>query len=499
MKSRLCMIAACCLFPLFLQATTKTNKTTFIPRPQSSDITLSMLRWHSHTNDEKKNFGGRLSLAPFYSHSVNGSDLGKYFMFDGKNTLKIAAADADVHPYNFNLRSTYNGTISFSPKQEVFGVPVNYFQHIKLLDGLYWSVRASVVHVANDPGLKETISANGTADYNGPFTFKNALAGHMLTSDWSEPFKYGKINGKQEKTGISDIDVKLGYTVLNDAGSKIALNVGVTLPTSNKPEAVYVFEPLLGNGKHWALGAGLDTTFSLWRSDNVDYRYLYVVVAGDYRYLFENTQMRTLELKGKNWGRFIRMRQENPSSAGNLLGNSLPGINALTRSVKVTPGSQFDAEVALCLRVNRNWHVGLGYNIWARGEESVKLKNSWDAAGKFGLISSNNLYAQAGTVTAPAAAQPNPAYLTTGPIGTGISSNTTIKATAAGNGNFIQASDIDTAPHPFALTHKIFGNVDYTFTGDIKLVVGAWGSYEFASENTALEQWAVGLKAGTSF
>lgn len=491
MRSQLYIVSICCLFPLFMQAATKTNKTTFIPRPKSSDITFNMLRWHSHTNDEKTTFGGRLQMAPFYSHSVNGSDLGKYFMFSGKNVLKIAAADADVHPYNFNLRSTYSGTVSLSPKQEVFGTQINYFQHIKLLNGLYWSVSAPVVHVINDPGLKETISANGNADYNGPFTFKNALAGHMLTSDWSEPFKYGKINGKQEKTGISDIDIKLGYTVLNDAGSKIALTVGATLPTSNKPTATYMFEPSLGNGNHLALGAGLDSTFRLWRSDTVDHRYLYVIIAGDYRYLFENSQMRTLELKGKSWGRYIRMRQENPYVVDTLLGNSLPGVNVLTRSVKVTPGSQLDAEAALCLRINRHWHVGLGYNLWVRGEESVTLKNSWDAAGKFGLISSNAPHHVVAANT--------PAYLELGAKADKISSNTTIKATSVGNGTFIQASDIDLVPHPFSLTHKVFGNADYTFNGDHKVVVGAFGFYEFASENSALEQWSVGLKVGTSF
>ncbi len=453
---------------------------------------MRMLRWHSHTDDEKMTFGARVQASPFYSHSENGSDLGKYFMFGGKNTLKVhaTAADADVHPFNFNLRSAYNGSISFNPKQEAYGVHLDYFQHIHWIHGLYWSASMPVVHISHDPGLRETIAANGAAHY-GPMSVKEALAGHMLTSDWSEPFKYGKIAGKQEKTGIADIDVKLGYTLLNNPGSKIALTIGATLPTSNKPEAFYAFEPLLGNGKHWALGAGLDSTFKLWKSDTKRDRYLYVIVSGDYRYLFENTQMRTLELKGKSWGRYIRMRQENPLTPGILLLNSVPGVNALTRSVKVTPGSQLDAEVALCFSVNRHWHVGLGYNLWARGEEEVKLRNTWDSAGKFGLISNNGPFV--------GAAAPVPAYIETGAPNPGISSNTTIKATAAGNGTFIQASDIDTAPHSFALTHKIFANADYTFDGPSRAVVGLWGSYEFASENTALEQWALGLRVGTSF
>jgi len=494
MKYGLPIVLTFSLFPLFLNATIKTNKTTFIPRPKSSDITLSMLRWHSHTNDEKKTFGGRLQLAPFYSHSTNSPELGKYFMFEGKNTLAISAVNADVHPYNFNL-GDYIGTISLRPKQEVYGARIDYFQHINWLDGLYWSVSAPVIRVSNDPGLRESITANGalSATYYGPLTVTNALAGHMVTSDWSEPFRYGKIDGKQTKTGVSDIDVKLGYTLLNNIGSKIALTFGATLPTSNKPQAVYMFEPLLGNGGHWALGAGLDSTFRLCKSKEESKRYLYIVIAGDFRYLFENNQMRTLELKGKSWGRYIRMRQENPQAPGILLGNSLPGVNVMTQSVKVTPGSQLDAQIALCFSVNNNWHLGLGYNAWMRSEEKVNLKNPWGSKGNFGLICFPDPY-----VAASGAPSYTPAYIATGALNAGISSNSTIGVYASGNGILIQPGDIDTAPHPFALTHKIFGLVDYTFD-DKDCVIGAFASYEFAAENTALEQWDVGVKLGTSF
>lgn len=489
MKYCLRLITTVTLFPLLLQATT--NKTTFIPRPKSSDITLSMLRWHSHTDDERKNFGIRLRLTPFYTHSTNGSELGKYFMFGGKNTLTVAMENADIHPYNFNLATNFEGKISLRPKQEVYGTRIDYFQHIPWLHGLYVSANAPILHVCNDPGLHETISSYGElpVTYYGPRTVTKALAGHYLTSDWAEPFKYGKINGKQVKAGISDIDAKLGYTILNKPISKVALTLGVTFPTSNKPEAVYVFEPLLGNGSHWALGVGLDSSFRLWESKKTSNRHLSIIIAGDYRYLLQNTHMRTLELKGKNWGRYTRMRQGNPNNnSATLLGNSPPGVNPMTRAVNVTPGSHVDAEVALCLEINHHWHIGAGYNIWLRNKETVHLKKPWGSAGTFGLASLPDGYVYPNGIT--------PAYLQAGPPTTEVSSKSTIGTYAEADGIFIKPHDIDTAPHPCALSHKLFCNADFTFHKNC--MVGAFGAYEFASNNTVFDQWNIGLKIGAS-
>jgi hypothetical protein len=265
--------------------------------------------------------------------------------------------------------------------------------------------------------------------------------------------------------------------------------------------------------------------------------------------MFDNNQMRTLELKGKNWGRFIRMRQADPrdTTGDRLLANSLPGINALTRNCKVTPGSQVDGLVSLCYKHSKNVHFALGYNIWARESEKVSLKDSWTAPGQFGLISANDAYKEEGTVTkvtgsdGSAEVTPYPALISqdkfppasgasTNPWtitrvnapssgiaasmlpkvvlpeskATGISSTTTIDKYSAGDGatgTYIQASDVDTAAHASVMTHKFFAGLD--FTGDPEKsypwVLGVWGSYEFAQTNTGLDEWQIWAKIGMAF
>ena len=151
-----------------------------------------------------------------------------------------------------------------------------------------------------------------------------------------------------------------------------------------------------------------------------------------------------------------------------------------------------------------NFHSNYFYNpdtqehkyfiLWAKDSEDVKLKEAWDAPGKFGLISSDAPFARV-IYTQGATTYPQFNMVLPGPKDTHISSATTIKATAAGDGKYIEESDVDLSGHPAAMSHKIFGNVAYNFNfKDQPMFVGLGGSYEFADSNTALEQWAVWLK-----
>ena len=299
---------------------------------------------------------------------------------------------------------------------------------------------------------------------------------------------------KKSKTGLADIDAKLGYKVFDKNKFKFSANLALTIPTGNKAEAVYFFEPIVGNNRHWAFGAGLDSIFKIWENNDGKKNFSLVVCA-DYRYLFENKQVRTLELKNKKWARYIRMRQQDPNAVANVLGNSVPGINVMTRGVKVEPGSQLDLLASLQFKC-KDWHFELGYNLWAKESEDLSLNSPWTEPGVFGLISSNAAYEPLVNVQGvhPGALQ-FPELIYPEPAATGISSATTINAFAAGDGIFIQENDVDLSGHPSALSHKIFGNValDFTFKKQ-PMFVGLGASYEFADDNTELEQWALWLK-----
>ena len=90
---------------------------------------------------------------------TNGSDLAEYFMYGGKTFLNVnaTAGSVEVHPYNFNRTSGYDGTFSFNPKQQAYWSRFDYHKKLDdLIDGLYFSVGTAMAHIENDPGLKET-------------------------------------------------------------------------------------------------------------------------------------------------------------------------------------------------------------------------------------------------------------------------------------------------------------------------------------------------------
>ncbi|MCK4517458.1 hypothetical protein KAT92_01685, partial [Candidatus Babeliales bacterium] len=62
------------------------------------------------------------------------------------------------------------------------------------------------------------------------------------------------------------------------------------------------------------------------------------------------------------------------------------------------------------------------------------------------------------------------------------------------------AYDLGSITHPSVLTHKIFGGVGHAFNSwEYPLMLGVGGSWEFESDNDALEQWSLWAKLGLTF
>src|SRR5207245_828483 len=75
---------------------------------------------------------------------------------------------------------------------------------------------------------------------------------------------FGKIkNGTQKLAGLADIKVKLGYNPIDTCSVHAEIYPSLIIPTGYKPRAEFVFEPMIGNGQHFAFGCGgnLDVKF----------------------------------------------------------------------------------------------------------------------------------------------------------------------------------------------------------------------------------------------
>lgn len=403
MKNLMKRVLALSLAAVSSMAMADTNNRTYLAaRPHLANMPLAAATFYSCANQDNPGFGGAFQATAFFEQSTERDKAGRYFSFtENKNSFKIqgnlnaAAADADALPGNFGLDTAYNGVITYRPQRTSYGLHLNYQQDLNnLCEKLYFSVAAPVVAVEQTMGLKEDRTA-GTA------SFKDNMAGGRLSSDFSENIRYARINGQHRVTGLADVEAGLGYRFFQNDRFRVQGEVNVTVPTGTNVTGERMFEAVVGNGGHWGLGAGLSGRANVWQNrDNDDNRLSFWLMA-DAKYLFENTEVRTVGFKDKDkaGAQFARMRQQDPARAGFVLQNSLPGVNAMTRALKVTPG--FQAEGMLWADYTWNaWKLGAGYNIFGRQAESVSLKRAWDEQGTYGMTAELTPVTVVGAVTA---------------------------------------------------------------------------------------------------
>lgn len=550
------------------------NRTYLAARPHLANMPVAMGTFFSHANQDNPGFGGAFQATAFFEQSTDRAKAGKYFSFTDKNSFKIqagapavalnqAAADADALPGNFALDTAYNGVITYSPQRTSYGVHLNYQQDLtNLCENLYFTVAAPVVAIEHTMGLKEDRTA-------GALSFKDNMAGGRLTSDFSERMRYALIGNRQRVVGVADVEAALGYRFFQNDRFRVQGKVTATVPTGGDVTGQRMFEAVVGNGGHWGLGLGLAGRANVWQhADNEDQRFS-VWLSADAKYLFQDTETRTVGFKDKDkaGAQFARMRQQDttgvntlPGVASVVLANSVPGVNAMTRALKVTPG--FQAEGMLYADYTWNaWKIGAGYNIFGRQAESVSLKNAWDAQGTYGLTAElitlgnhggpvqganfipttainaapngvvvNGTDGAAGAIQLGRAAAGSrivhnntsyvaiPQQISAGPaavaalantvaggVAGGVQSTSTIKTNAnnggAGvtDGKFITASDLDLQANKSAVSHKLAGQISYALNTDNPSYLGLGGGYEFAGSNDLLSNWQIWAKFGISF
>ena len=465
------------------------NKTFFLPRSHGVNLAMEYTTWHELLQiKSNEDYTTHFQLTAFYMDSREADDLGRYFGVSNKFnfTVNDQAAQDVIGRWIIHARNSANqdwATIKLSPKQNAYGARLDFYQGLnKILDGLYFKAALPIVNVDND--LRMHITAAGAdpeqvaakavlEDYfKGRYAVaangNNGITG--AAGCGQAALTHGKIDGSQNTTGIADIDLVLGYKAFDKEKYHVAVNLGLTIPTGTTPTGEYLFEAVVGNGNHWGLGAGLDFMARLWGDDEKNIK---LTGAANYRYLFESTEKRTLGLQYGNapfnWQHYVLA-----GAPGDTVGT--PGANEITLDLNVTPGSQFDAIIALAYN-NRSFTFDLGYNLFWKDRESVKTKGWSDRLSALAII------------------EPT------------LNFNVALDANTPGHwidGNYLLSKDhanVDrgAAATPSQMTHKIYGGIGYIFK-DCKypVMLNFSAHYEFASDD-GIENWAVWGKLGVAF
>ncbi len=486
-------------------ATTYSQKTDFSPRAVLMNRAMEYTTWHElefgHTKAPSKSLlNGHVALTGFYQESQNGADLGKYFgIGNGKNSFRVGpqnVATTEVinnflihdHDGGGNVdQSTLTGTIAFNPKQEIYGMRVDYFQDINdPFKKFFFKASMPVVHVQQKMGMSikdETLLAAHVNNDNKARSLQDFFGGLIniaQAADKQGPLTKAKITGNRSTTGIADLNLALGYKLYTTPQNHLYVNAGILIPTGTKKKGEYLFEPRTGNGGHTGFTMGIDGGVELWSNKSKEAS-VRLLAALDYRYLFESTEYRTPMLNESffdaTFTNNLTYSKFNHYYLGGYRGTHplslFPAANVFTQGLKVKPGNQGEAIVDLSFKCS-GFVVDLGYNAFYKEKESVWLKN-WDDSS-FAIVKRDF----------DASANDIPSALG-----------------AAAASKFVTKSDFDmeSVTNPSQFSHKIFGGLGYSFAIAHKYfaTLGLGASYEFATDNATMEAMALWAKAGFSF
>ncbi|MGB8367151.1 MAG: hypothetical protein WCD44_02225, partial [Candidatus Babeliales bacterium] len=435
----------------------------------------------------------------------------------------------------------------------------------------YYRLHVPIVHTKWDLDLKELIINQGTdfqpAGYMAServTTFapnvRVALQGKTTFGDMREPLQYGKVFGRQTSSRVAELQAVFGWNFLQNNWYHFGINVRAAAPTGNSPSAEFLFEPIVGNGHHWELGAGLTTHAVCWE-DKITNRSLAFYLDANITHLFSSKQKRSYDLKNNGPGsRYILLSEvlspainlqigmPGQAAANQYQGRLLPAINKTTLDSVIDIVIQ--ADVTIKFTYHRNGlETDIGYNFWGRSREKLKNRNCFEG-NRFAVKGDAQIYgfnnADPANVIPVALNVTQHNATSNGGQGMGNSQFTNANAdnfaqAFDGNGNPLQQlsaavmedgttdpgvlgimlqnvqtsdptillsdSDIDERSTllPRAISNKLFGYVNYVWDNNEYLwpslgggLSVEWGSPSIKS-NSAYSKWALWLKGSLAY
>lgn len=534
------MLTIVSIFFCLCMSTLSASNTFFSHRSMQSDISIFNTTSDAFINRNKPSDRFDFSATVFYQESTNAKDLARYFLPGGKTEitigginapgtpdvsgtwLQIAGTNDPAVPVHFpdsglvllpdgNPRTVANedlylnqfsSKVSIRPEFKRFGTVLRAFKSFSYCSHQFWfDVVLPFVQVQTDLKLKEFDIQNEFATRDDIPTFvinddvaantriERPTASTMLNGAEAlnnPAWKYGKFKqGTQKIAGLADITLRLGYLPIKNEQLIWNIYSNFVIPTSYKPKSENVFEPILGNGAHFGLGFGTSLDLEIFADACYQSHF---TTNFEYAYLFRNTQVRSFDLiPNGEWSRYLLVFS--PTGAPLSGENKTPtsGINVFSDRMHVTPQSEINWTSALNFDV-KGWSFHVGYNLWWRQKEKVRLEKSWDKQVAIMHFPVNGGAVAPFTLESFSTATIKDHFLgVPGALNAGADPSIVL----------VKAEDInlDSAAHPSVIGHKIFGTIGYTLQWacqPIDLLMG--GSYQVNENMKTVQDWSIWMQ-----
>jgi hypothetical protein len=355
-------------------------------------------------------------------------------------------ASTDWLADNFGLPRNFQSTVSFKPTISNFILDFSFYAGFDAwLDGSYFRVHAPFVHTKWNLNAKESVSQIGSDSagsyFQGYFSSNTVPVANMNTqflnyangcvprinNDYNSADQYtcltsgnctelGDItwnslccsrisndcdcdNNAMTRNGLAEIRAVLGWNFLNDEEEQYHVGIGIyaAAPTGTKigsdkncdgdGHGRYLFEPIVGNGHHWELGAQITAHHIFWNSQDAS-KSLGVYLEANATHLFAASQVRCFDLDsaGSNSRYMIAQLLDSNRNSSPRLGDSVdaaglefanvyaPVANITRRNVSSIIAVQGDVALSLAYQ-SGNFQWDVGYNFWGRTCEDLCIDN----------------------------------------------------------------------------------------------------------------------------
>lgn len=426
-------------------------------RSQSENSARELIEWAHEVNLYRPGSCdryGTFATTFEYSGSFGSRQIARCLLgddcFDGCECPTITISGSEVknrgsHDWladYFGLPTDFESRITLEPRIQNYSVDFNWYCGLdNWYPGLYFRVHAPVVYSRWSLNYCETVDNRGELDqpvgYFAPQTSEAAdntfFPRRALLDSFSqyvtdckvprlsdglnmeafdsdvrfvasfEPLKYSKWAAgctRLKKTALSDIQIAFGCNFLQCDNYHFGLNVRGAIPTGNRPEGLFFFEPIVGNGHHWELGGGVTAHYSFQCGCDTE-REIGLYFDANITHLIRDRQYRIFDLKnGCNSRYMIAMQVGTPvenlvttlsdfpevddtGTAPSLQfqHHYIPIANLTRTLVDVSVAVQADVTAMINYRSScGDWEVDLGYNFWGRSCETIKI-NPCDNCG----------------------------------------------------------------------------------------------------------------------
>lgn len=496
------------------------GKTFLAPRSDSVNAARELVLWHRYINQYCQDFYGAFSVTPEYKHSFRPNRLAEYFW--AQDSLVIAGSqvlnrtpEIDILADYFGLSPSFESKITMNPQIRTglidFDVYLGYHDYY---------IRAHVPYVWTKWTYKlNEQETQGTPNTNYPAGYMDASAvtppAHSFTQaingglTWGQvrALEFGRIDNPKGISGFAETQVAIGWNFINTPLGHVGLNLRGSIPAGTRSKALYLFEPIIGNGHHPELGVGFTSHALLWEKDGNQEIGIYCDV--NLTHLFSSRQRRSFDLYNPDdmqnleyQGFASRYILAKVFAANVYTDVTLPVINITTLECDVSAAIQMDLAIMASYECG-GYTVDLGYNAWFRSREMISNREqipdrTYALKGIQNVAGPGILGAQATQSTA-----------------TIFGNDFTDQALVADPNPPIYFSDSmineSSAEATRGFTHKLFGNFGYTWNDCMHWVspfFGIGGEVEFEGLNprhlikankNSISQWGVWVKCGFGY